>query len=106
MPSCPDLYKISAQLAIALDERESPFGGINMIFAGDFAQLPPVGAPSLYNGKIGTQIHDGLKKSQQEAVIGKALWHQVKTVVILKENMRQRTQSPEDAKFRQALVNM
>jgi len=42
----------------------------------------------------------------QEAAIGKALWHQVTTVVILRENMRQRTQTPEDAKLRTALENM
>jgi len=42
----------------------------------------------------------------QESAIGKALWHQVTTVVILRENMRQKSQSPEDAKFRKALENM
>src|SRR6202041_3781549 len=42
----------------------------------------------------------------QEAGIGKALWHQVTTVVILRKNMRQRTQTAEDAKLRTALENM
>src|ERR1700734_3697008 len=42
----------------------------------------------------------------QEAAIGKALWHQVTTVVILRKNMRQRTQTPKDAKLRTALKNM
>jgi hypothetical protein len=42
----------------------------------------------------------------QEAAIGKALWHQVTTVVILRKNMRQKTQTPEDAKLRTALENM
>ena len=42
----------------------------------------------------------------QEAAIGKALWHQVTTVVILRQNMRQRLQSSEDVKFREALSNM
>ena len=41
MLSCRDLYKISAQCAKARGERNEPFGGINFIFAGDFAQLPP-----------------------------------------------------------------
>jgi hypothetical protein len=41
----------------------------------------------------------------QESAIGKALWHQVTIVVILRENMRQKLQSPE-AKFRKALENM
>ena len=43
---------------------------------------------------------------QQEATIGKALWHQITTVVILRQNMRQNTQSEDDAKFRTALENM
>ena len=63
MLSCHDLYKISAQLAKAFNEPNKPFGGINIVFAGDFAQLPPVGggeAISLYSGSIGTQIYSGL----------------------------------------------
>ena len=83
-----------------------PFGGMNMIFAGDFAQLPPVGGASLFSDTVGTQVHAGLKPAAQEAVIGKALWHQVTTVVILRENMRQKSQTAEDALLRTALVNM
>jgi hypothetical protein len=42
----------------------------------------------------------------QEAAIGKALWHQVTTVVILRKNMRQKKQTTEDAKLRTSLENM
>ena len=42
----------------------------------------------------------------QQAAIGKALWHQVTTVVILRQNMRQHTKSVEDAQFHEALSNM
>jgi hypothetical protein len=42
----------------------------------------------------------------QESAIGKALWHQVTTVVILRQNMRQKSQTPDDSKFRTALENM
>jgi hypothetical protein len=58
---------------------------------------------ALYSRTVGrnsTNIRD------QEAAVGKALWHQVTTVVILRENMRQRQQSPQDAQLRQALINM
>src|SRR6185369_2518305 len=41
MMSCQDMYKISARLAMAKNNVLDPFGGVNMIFAGDFAQLPP-----------------------------------------------------------------
>ena len=106
MLACHEMYKISAQLAKALGIYDLPFGGMNMIFAGDFAQLPPVGGASLYSNQVGTQNHAGLKPAQQEAAIGKALWHQITTVVILRENMRQKTQTLEDAALRTALVNM
>ena len=106
MLACHDMYKISAQLAKALNAFDLPFGGINIIFAGDFAQLPPVGGLSLFSGNIGTQVHSGLKPGGQEATVGKALWHQITTVVILRENMRQKKQSLKDALLRKALINM
>jgi len=55
---------------------------------------------------VGTQLMSCMTVQGQEAAIGKALWHQVTTVVILRKNMRQRTQTVEDAKLRTALENM
>ena len=89
MLSALDLYKISTQLCKIMNKPDIPFGGINMIFAGDFAQLPPpMGAEnvSLYSRTIGK--HSTSLKSQEEAM-GHSLWHQVTTVVILRKNMRQ-----------------
>ena len=43
---------------------------------------------------------------EQESAIGKALWYKVTTVVILRENMRQWSQTPADAKMHAALENM
>jgi hypothetical protein len=106
MVSCNDNYKISSQLAKATNEFDLPYGGINMIFSGDFAQLPPVFGSPLYSGTVGTQLMSRMTVQGQEAAIGKALWHQVTTVVILRKNMRQRTQTAEDAKLRTALENM
>ena len=106
MLSARDLYRINTQLAKVFNISDVPFGGLNMVFCGDFAQLPPaVGGEhvSLYSRTIGTFATD--KKSQEEA-IGKALWHQITRVVILRENMRQKKQSPEDANLRTALENM
>ena len=106
MLSCRDMYLISARLARVMNNLDAPFGGLNFIFAGDFAQLPPVIGhehASLYSRSVGmkaTSLRD------QEAAIGKALWHQVTTVVVLRQNMRQQMQSAEDAKFREALANM
>jgi hypothetical protein len=106
MVACHDLYKISAQLAKARNIVDTPFGGINMIFAGDFAQLPPVGGNSFYNESVGTSVDASQTLKGQQSSIGKALWHQVTTVVILRQNMRQNKQSKEDAKLRTTLENM
>src|ERR1700683_2627242 len=106
MVACNDNYKISSQLAKALNQFDLPYGGINMIFSGDFAQMPPVFGSPLYSGTVGTQLMSRITVQGQEAAIGKALWHQVTTVVILRKNMRQRTQTPKDAKLRTALENM
>ena len=106
MLSARDMYRINAQLAKVFDVADVPFGGLNMVFSGDFAQLPPaVGGEhvSLYSRSIGSLSTD--LKSQEEAV-GKALWHQITTIVILRENMRQNKQSAEDTKLRAALENM
>ena len=100
------MYQINLQLSKVFDIAHASFGGLNLVFSGDFAQLPPaVGGEhvSLYSRIIGTVATD--MKSQEEAV-GKALWHQVTTVVILRENMRQKKQGTDDGKLRTCLENM
>ncbi|KAF8577421.1 hypothetical protein K439DRAFT_1649093 [Ramaria rubella] len=79
---------------------------MNIILAGDFVQLPPISQYTLYSGSIGTKKLQGVTNEIQEATIGKAAWHQFTTVVILRENMRQTTQSTEDGKLHRALQNM
>ncbi len=106
MLSCSDLYRISARLCAVFNIYHVPFGGINMIFAGDFAQLPPAyggSGQSLYSGYVGAKS-DSMR--DQHAALGKALWHQVLTVVILRQNMRQRSQTIEDSRLWTALENM
>src|SRR6202050_3633973 len=106
MISCHDLYRISVQVAKARRIHNEPFAGINFIFAGDFAQLPPVrSGPHLYSGSITTQMHSGQSTEHQESAIGKALWHQITTVVILHQNMRQARQSVIDTMLWTALEN-
>ncbi len=104
--SCVDLYKISARLATCLNKPELPFGGMNIIFAGDFAQLLPVIGGE--NSALYSPVNDlfASSKKSQEAALGKAIWHQITTVVILRQNMRQKGQSENDIKLRKALANM
>lgn len=52
MVSTSMLYDISEQLTRIRGEPETAFGGFNMVFAGDFAQLPPVDAQPLQSGSM------------------------------------------------------
>ena len=85
MIGCRLMLKISEALNDA-KENQSPFGGMNIVFAGDFSQLPPVGDTRLFS-QINT--HDIKTRQGQENVFGKLLWLSVKTVVILDKVMRQ-----------------
>lgn len=106
MISCSDLLKIHKQLLRAFPESLLPFGGKSMILAGDFAQLPPAGqSPSLYSDAV-SAFSPGLTSKQQEYALGKAIWHQFTTVVILRQNMRQRGMSEGDLRFKRARENM
>ncbi|KAL4259942.1 ATP-dependent DNA helicase [Pleurotus pulmonarius] len=106
MCSAHDLYRISSKLCRISGKRDTVFGGFNMIFAGDFAQLPPaIGgeAVSLYSPSL---LQNKSSKYTQEQAIGQVAWHMVTSVVILRQNMRQKSQTPDDARFRKALENM
>ncbi|KAJ8495889.1 hypothetical protein ONZ45_g12679 [Pleurotus djamor] len=105
MCSCRDLYAICAKL-VHITGNVAPFGGKNMLFAGDFAQLPPpVGGESV--SLYSDQLRYASKTNRtQLATLGLVLWHMVTTVVILRQNMRQTSQSPKDAKYRTMLENL
>ncbi|KAI5823008.1 hypothetical protein K523DRAFT_255964 [Schizophyllum commune Tattone D] len=78
-----------------------------MILAGDFAQLPPVQGPKLYDRRVQTDVErKRMSLAVQMNIIGKAMWHQVTTVVILSENMRMRTGTPADRALARTLANM
>lgn len=106
MVDCWSLYSICKKMCKLLDNETEAFGGKNMIFAGDFAQLPPpVNNGSLYSGTVHSVIYTISAYRAQEAAIGKALCHQFTTVVILRQNMQQKSQTKNDAKFRTLLEN-
>ncbi|KZT05008.1 uncharacterized protein LAESUDRAFT_656800 [Laetiporus sulphureus 93-53] len=107
MISCLELYRISAQISKALGISDRAFRGLNVILAGDFAQLPPAGrhAASLYSNSIRLWSNATSLVAQQSA-IGKALWHQFITVIILQKNMHQQGMTNEDVHFRTVLQNM
>ena len=106
MIACHELYAISSQLSKVTNEHNKPFGGKNIILAGDFAQLPPTNGSPLYSNTVSNTQNRTMTKRQQESTIGKILWHQITTVVILTQNMRQTKISEVDRRFRTALSNM
>ncbi|CAF1257771.1 unnamed protein product [Rotaria sordida] len=83
-------------------EPSIPFGGINMIFLGDFVQYGPVLDRPLYSNLLSTQdtLEDTLNLTKQTAKqrnvterdiqckVGRALWLQVNKVFFLIEQMR------------------
>ena len=87
MVSNNEFYRICEQMCIARNKPDELFGGINIIVAGDFAQLAPVTGNSLYTEGIASTVHYTNSVYNQKAIIGRALWHQFITVVILKQNM-------------------
>ncbi|KAJ7147461.1 hypothetical protein C8R43DRAFT_1088522 [Mycena crocata] len=115
MVGCSLLLKISQ----ALNEAKgnvSPFGGINIIFAGDFAQLPPVGETKLFS-KVGTDKESASGPKGQANIMGKLLWLSINSVVMLKqiERIRKRRNEitgeldeadPEAIKFVQLLSRL
>ncbi|KAJ7167187.1 hypothetical protein C8R43DRAFT_820971, partial [Mycena crocata] len=96
MVGCALLHDISHALSVAKGN-DLAFGGINIVFAGDFAQLPPVGQVRLYAHLEKKTIARAGTKSGQKVVFGKLLWLTVDTVVMLTQNMRQ--SGPENLPF-------
>ena len=76
MLDCKVMEDLHKQLTIAKANPEIEFGGMNIIFFGDFLQLPAVINPDLYR--------DTVNRRQ-----GHQLWRSLNAVVILKEQMRQ-----------------
>ena len=85
MIGCKLLLSIHEALCEA-KENTRPFGGINLICAGDFAQLPPVGDTKLYSHINSAKAATA---SGQKDIFGKLLWLSIDTVIILHQLVRQ-----------------
>lgn len=78
MISCQFLCQISERLSVAKGN-SSAFGGINIIFAGKFVQLPPI-----WETKLFAYIKPSFNlasKLGQNIILGELLWMSVKMVV-------------------------
>ncbi|KAJ7754884.1 hypothetical protein B0H16DRAFT_1229535, partial [Mycena metata] len=103
MVGCSFLYDISHALSVAKGN-DLAFGGISVVFAGDFAQLPPVGQKRLYAHMDKETISRAGTKAGQKIVFGKLLWLSVTSVVFLHEVMRQ--VGPENQPFVELLARL
>ena len=65
----------SSEALSAAKENPSPFSAMNVIFAGDFAQLPPVGYTRLYSSITSASSKNKDRRTAgKKDVIGKVLW--------------------------------
>lgn len=83
MLSCQVLARTSAKIGQVLGNK-LPFGGLHVVFVGDFFQLPPP-----CGGNVPLYDAGGAARSSGAAQIGRELWDQLTDVVILTEQMRQ-----------------
>lgn len=88
MIGCSLLLQISEALGEAKGNT-LPFGNINIILAGDFCQLPPIGQTRLFT-KLDTSSYESASKRGQNDILGKLLWLSISTVVIFQDIMRQK----------------
>jgi hypothetical protein len=88
MIGCEMLQKVSRALTEAKGNTTA-FGGVNMIFGGDFAQLLPIGDTCLYKDMNTASVSAAVTNRGQGKTLGRLLWLSVETVVILHETMRQ-----------------
>lgn len=90
MVGCKFLHKISRKLMKA-KEFDGSFGGISIVFAGDFCQLPPIQDTALYTSasRSSGYASTSLTKSGQRTVGGRLLWLDISCSILLHEQMRQ-----------------
>lgn len=84
------LNKIHQNLMIAKNFNEN-FDGINILFCGDFGQLPPINEEALYKLTRSEKKINNPNPSQKiiEKENGRMLWLQLTHVIFLKQLMRQ-----------------
>ncbi|KAE8225183.1 hypothetical protein CF319_g2024 [Tilletia indica] len=85
MTSCESMAEIDQSLRVGKQNLDVPFGGVNVLFAGDLCQLPPVRANPLYRTYASSALSTSIRS---KAHLGRAVWKEVTTVVNFTEQMR------------------
>lgn len=102
MISCKFLAEIS-ELLTAAKSNLKPFGGVSVIFARDFSQLPPVAGTPLFHKteKTSSTSNTSISNQALQKVAGRLLWQGLTHCVLLHQQMRQ--SGEENNLFRQLL---
>jgi len=79
------LCEVDHALRYATERSDEWFGGVSLIFAGDFFQYPPIGGTALY-----TPIPNSSSKYKSDIPrrLGRLAWKSVNAVIILEEQER------------------
>ncbi|KAE8198752.1 hypothetical protein CF335_g4320 [Tilletia laevis] len=85
LTSCEVFTEIDQSLRIATQRLDEPFGGVNVIFAGDLCQLPPVGAAPLYTRTSRSSLSGDIRTKIE---LGRLSWLSINSVVEFTEQMR------------------
>ncbi len=103
MLSRRNLGALSVFLQKVKDNEEEDYGGVIMVFSGDFFQIPPVSAFSVYQSPSGFHSKGKLHPLEE---LGYRLWNSIENVVILKESMRHTDTSFRDCVRRSGKENI
>ena len=94
MIGCRQLATINNALTRAKCASPSvPFGGVDIIFFGDFIQFPPVKDSPLYSAWNDENCTAKTKQSAINKELGRHLWKQVNHIILLDEQMRVQDQA-------------
>ena len=89
MIGCRQLAKISKALSTGKRVGSTvPFGGVDIIFFGDFIQFPPVKDSPLYSGWFKPKGKAKHTESENQRQLGAHFWRQLNKIILLTEQMR------------------
>jgi hypothetical protein len=96
MIGCAALAKISQQLAKAKHVNSDPFGGIDILFFGDFIQFTPINDAPLYDAWKKGPLVSPKNTYEENKLKGMELWRQVNQIIFLDKQMRVTDQRYQD----------
>ncbi len=73
MVGCTMLTEIHLKLQRLKSSPLQPFGGLNIMFLGDFMQFPPISDIPFYTSNIKPPL-TFTKQTNKKKIIGKSLW--------------------------------